>query len=72
VAIGPCEYMTCRSSLGSAFRAWFEGGGLLEVLICPEHEKILRAARERGGRLAVTPDQAVYLVGWLDSLGAPT
>lgn len=74
MAIGPCEFITCRSSIGSTFRGpvhFIEGGArLVEVSICPEHERICRPIRDgtAGGKLMMTAEGWVYPSVWMDSI----
>ena len=72
MALGECRYMTCRSMLGSAFRARFHIGGKRvdrEVLLCSAHERECREIRDSmEGWLGLTPDGNVYSDIWMESL----
>lgn len=77
MALGECQYMSCRSMLGSSFRATFVLGsdpaahrGDREVLLCREHEHLCRPIRDKmNGRLFLSPEGYVYTSFLLDALG---
>lgn len=76
MAMGQCDFMACRSMLGTAFRATFRLGshedaarGDREVLLCPEHERQCREIRDQNWTsLVITIEGTVYPLFWMDSL----
>lgn len=76
MSLGVCQFFTCRSSLGSGFRAQFVHGAdpdaytsLREVLLCSEHEQLCRPIRDQGsGQLFISPEGHVYTSFLFDSI----
>lgn len=73
MTVGMCEYILCRSALGSTFRASFQLSdgrrGDREVLLCSTHETECRPIRDTmPGKLRLTPDGQVYVDMWMESL----
>lgn len=71
--IGPCEYITCRSMIGTQFRAVFsfmQGSRQFEVLLCPEHTRLMSMLKEdHPNQLCRTQEGWVYPRMWLDAMG---
>ena len=72
MAIGGCQFITCRSAVGSSYRAFFHrlagAGERKEVLMCAAHERLCDEML-RGGRLMQSEEGWVYPLPWMDSLG---
>lgn len=71
VAIGPCQFMTCRNALGASFRGRFlleDRWADREILLCPEHEAVCSEAKRANRQMVLTPEGMVYLGAWLEYL----
>lgn len=71
--VGPCQYLTCRSALGSEFRAYFRSvsrqGARHAVLLCPDHTRFCEELRDESyANLYLSDEGVVYPSLMMESL----
>lgn len=73
MGLGPCQYLTCESTLGSEFRARIrvitpdlrETTELIQARVCSTHERHLKDAEKRGETIRGSLEGWLYLESWM-------